>query len=324
VRVSLFVTGDMEQAALATSLERLFVGHHFECVPHTRPTRPFASVTSSRLPTGPVSAGVRSHIDELVQRAAAEVLSTRGRHAPDLLLILDDLELANLDQPDVVIECFRTAVSAHLESLGPSLRRRTAEALRTKASLHFAVPMVESWLFADPEGPTRAGVPVGDTPRLACAPNFEAFSTDDTTYLGDDCSWCTKWSAVQRRGRVKKSTRNAHEPLWCRGDATERHRHPKRYLAWLSQRGREEVQHLSRGVSRSRPTHRRHGAARPRLVGGARRAAHALFGLDARRPRYRVGRPRTTRRHPHGPTDAPEGRAGGVAKHLKRPTSDHG
>jgi hypothetical protein len=234
VKVSLFVTGVTEQAGLADALASLFPGHQFRCIAHTSPNRPFYSFTDNKLPVGEVTDGVRSTIDLLVQSASAEVSTYRGHEPPDLLLILDDLELANIDQPEVVVDCFRAAVGHHLDSLGPSLRRRTADALRARASLHFAVPMIESWFFADPGGLARAGVPASHRPpALPCAPRFESFETNDEGYSIDDCSWCEQWARILQRKRIKESTREAHQPEWCRGDHSDRHRHPKRYLAWL-------------------------------------------------------------------------------------------
>lgn len=255
MKISLFVTGIMEQEALGEALQSLFPGHEFRCIPHTRPNRPFASFTSGRLPVDGASDGVRSQIDILAQRAAAEVLDYSGHHAPNLLLILDDLELTNLDQPNVVIDCFRAAVENHLGTLGPSLRRRTADALRAKASLHFAVPMIESWLFADPGGLTRAGVPASrNNPALPYAPQFESFVVDDEIYLGDDCSWCEQWVKIQERKRITKSIRRAHQPEWCRGKPDERRFrriHPKRYLAWLCRNAAAKKCSTYREVSKS-------------------------------------------------------------------------
>jgi hypothetical protein len=235
MRVSLFVTGKMEYVALPAALTRLFEGHEFECVRY-KPSageQHFPSFTSSRLPKGPITPGVRSNIDVLVQMAAAEVVDRRGHEPPDLLVILDDLELDNADQPEVVVECFRAAVSDHLGKLGPHVRDRTQSRLRERASLHLAAPMIESWLFADPGGMARVGVPtLRCTAPLPCAPKFEDFLTDDTAYLEDDCSSCVQWAAVQA-GRSTKEKRKAHQPEWCTRETSDRCRHPKRYLAWL-------------------------------------------------------------------------------------------
>jgi hypothetical protein len=154
-----------------------------------------------------------------------------------LVLILDDLELANADQPAVVVQSFLDGIRAHLDKLAPRLRQATSAALRAKVSLHFAAPMIESWLFADPGGLDRI---TARSPQvmvnLACGPHFEDFATADADYLADDCSGCVQWSNILARpGRLTPSKRRANEPEWCRGGAglDVRTRHPKRYLAWL-------------------------------------------------------------------------------------------
>lgn len=277
MKVAFIVTGKTEYAALPAAFQRLFVEHKFECVRYKPPPgeEEFPGFTSSRLPVGPVSAGVRSNIDVIVQRAAAEVL--RGREAPDLLVILDDLELANADQPSVIVECFRAAVEAHLNNLGHKLRRRTAAALRDRASLHFAAPMIESCLFADPEGPTRAGVRTQQRPPLLpCTPNFEGFETNDATYLDADCSACRQWAKLQERRRLTKNTRRAHQPEWCRGTAGDRCRHPKRYLAWLC-RDVEAKKCSSYREFSAEPTHRTGATALRDLDWSALAAAQMPF-----------------------------------------------
>jgi len=252
MKVSLFVTGAMEHAALAETLGHLFAEHVFECIPQSPLRPPFDGFTSTRLPVVGPSKGVRTVIDIIVQRAAAEVLDRAGHRAPDLLVILDDLELANVDQPNVVVECFRDAVRRHLDGLGHPLRQRTANALRQRASLHFAVPMTESWLFADPKGARKAGMPDGRTPMLSCGLRLEEFLTNDSEYLDDDCSQCKKWQQVQGRDRLTRAKRRANEPEWCRGRSFQRNRHPKRYLAWLCRDPQEKKCSHYREVGRDR------------------------------------------------------------------------
>ncbi|MCB9760300.1 MAG: hypothetical protein H6739_10730 [Alphaproteobacteria bacterium] len=234
MRVALFVTGDMESEGLAMALGRLFRGHTFQPIPYRPDKAPFDGFTGSRLPVAGASAGVRSQVDELVRRAAGVVKGRRGEGPPDLLLLLDDLELANADQPDVAVAEFRDGVQRFLGELGPGNRERTAAALRQRVSLHFAAPMIESWLFADPGGLVRAGVPATQAlPVLPCASRYEEFLTQDPTYLGDDCAACEGWAGLMQKTRITRSKRRAHQPLWCGNDRGDNPRHPKRYLAWL-------------------------------------------------------------------------------------------
>lgn len=77
-----------------------------------------------------------------------------------MAVVFDDLELANLHQPEIVVDTFMLAVSNHVDRFTDDDARR--EQLRTQArgriSLHLAVLMIEAWFFADPAGPTTSGV----------------------------------------------------------------------------------------------------------------------------------------------------------------------
>jgi hypothetical protein len=113
-------------------------------------------------------------------------------------------------------------MSAALKALFPA---RVKEALLSKASFHLAVPMIEAWLFADPNGPRNAEVPLERLPpNWEDARDPEDFLTRDDAYLTDDCSACTAWHALPPR-RARRST-----PEW---DREQREVHPKAFLAWL-------------------------------------------------------------------------------------------
>lgn len=235
MRVALLVTGKLEYLGLTPALRQLFPEHEFECV--SRLPSPeqqcFNGFTSTPLPIEPIP-GVRSTADVLVEAAAGRACGDRAYPAHDLVVILDDLELANHHQPAVVVQHFATRVLAHIEQLPAQQRDATRVLMRERVSLHFAVPMVESWLFGDPAALARAGVPVDRTPLLGCGAALEDFQTSDAAYHGDDCSACAVWQQLRGR-RLTKNKRRANEPEWCRGTdaAATRPRHPKRYLAWL-------------------------------------------------------------------------------------------
>lgn len=193
MRVRLVVTGKAELLGLARSLHSLWPSHTFETVPMRRSPDgsvvPFDGFTSSRLP---LPAGrAPANLDKLVEALAAEVCPGRRGAPADLAVLLDDLELENVDQPDVVLGCVRDAVYRHLSGLQGSLANRTAEALRARASFHLAVPMLETWFFGDPSALLAAGVPDHRLPaRLRHGADPETFETDDSAFSLDDGSDC--------------------------------------------------------------------------------------------------------------------------------------
>jgi hypothetical protein len=232
MRVAILPTGRMEWNALPLALARLFPGHEFYSLPSRREIDshphdfPLPSFTSTRLVKGASSASAA----RLVQRAAREALGDRtGAVEPaDMVVIVDDLELANLDQPDVVVDVFRIAACAHIDKLAKTesirVHGRTQTALRERVSLHIVKPMIEGWLFADARGPNNAGVPDSRAvyPRVHQDP--EAFEVTDPEYVADTGASCRTWLELPERRRAR------HRPAWL---GAQRHLHPKAYLAWL-------------------------------------------------------------------------------------------
>jgi hypothetical protein len=225
MRVAVLPTGRMELAGVPLALEALFPAHDFYAVAKW-PSEPFDSFTSSGEPLTPTQPN--GNVVKIVEQMAAELVPGRGGNAPDLLLVLDDLELPNKHQPEVVVQVFRDATARHLaqlQSINPKLADRVAEALRSKASFHLATPMIEAWLFADPNGPGNAGVPADRLPpSWESARDPEDFLTRDPVYLTDDGSTCEAWQALPPR-RLKQ-----HRPTWLK---EQREMHPKAFLAWL-------------------------------------------------------------------------------------------
>lgn len=220
MRVGVITTGKAELAGLHVALARLFPDHEFLPIPRRRPDTPFAGVTSGRInASAPVD--LQSATGKIIGQAAA----TLEHH--DRVLVLDDLELENLDHTALVLDHVRAYVRAYLLRFADNYGRAEADALarnlRTRASFHLAVPMLESWFFADAAALTR--MKVQRTPRLAPGAEPERFETCDPDYDTDDCTGCTTWLALTD----PKKKRN-HCPEW---DRVARQRHPKAYLAWL-------------------------------------------------------------------------------------------
>lgn len=233
--VRVIPTGVMELLGMAEALARLFPDHRFECVPAERPCKPFPGFTSVRLREAGIAppAGLSKGrpVDGLVRQMVAELRPNRAqrRDRADMVIVIDDLELENADQPDVVVDYMRQAVQQHVRRLhqeeGDMYAERAAMALRERASFHLAVPMTESWFFTDSQVLLSAGVPDERLPaRLVPDMDVEQFQSDDPDYLADDGSQCT---GLKRHRRRKKPVPRAP---WL---VTRRTEHPKAYLSWL-------------------------------------------------------------------------------------------
>jgi hypothetical protein len=176
-----------------------------------------------------VATGFPSNLDKLIRELASAVHPGRDGTPFDRAVLLEDLELANLDQPEVVVDEVRRAVRAHLEWLSeerPTFAERVCRALRERASFHLAVPMVESWFFADPGGLARAGVPAVRLPPCVVAGDAEALRVLDTEYLADDGMGCSRWRSLP------PDRQRDYRPVWLIA-RDWRERHPKAYLSWL-------------------------------------------------------------------------------------------
>jgi hypothetical protein len=201
-RIALIVTGELERLGLAQSLERAFPEAEF-MVDSKRDS--FTSGRVSILANPPIPALV----DKLAAALVAAVDPGRnGARRPDRVVVVDDLEIVNLDQPEVVVEAFRQAVVRHVEGHWASeTRREVARArLRESASFHLLAPMTEAYFFAD--APALVAVGVKKMPVLAAGQDHEDFLVEDTGYL--------------------QPVDGAHS--WARPD---RAKHPKRYLQYL-------------------------------------------------------------------------------------------
>jgi hypothetical protein len=138
MRVAILPTGRMELRGVPHALKALFPAHDFHSV-SKRPSDddPFDSFTSPGRPL--TLTEENGNAKKLVEQMAAELVPGRGGRAPDLLVVLEDLEPVNAQQPAIVVQVFRDAALRHVEALrqrDPRLAGKVEEALRAKASFH--------------------------------------------------------------------------------------------------------------------------------------------------------------------------------------------
>jgi hypothetical protein len=273
VRVAIIPTGVMELRGLSGCLARLFPAHDFVDVPRVpaRPGRdaePFSqSFTARHRPSA--TTDVPTNLAKLVQELAGQVYPRR-REAADLAVVVDDLELFNVDQPEVIVEAVRRAVRGHVEraALAPHEKVELGRCLRERASFHLAVPMTEAWFFADVQSLAGNGVPADRPARLRPGVDPESFETDDAAFSADDGSACATMADRNRRRREDR------HPPWIIAPQADapwfgRERHPKAYLQWLcrepgdnwctswreSRAGAEALRALSFHATLANPSH---------------------------------------------------------------------
>jgi len=220
--IELLVTGDVEEHAIAPSLTPLFPDddRHFFirfrtlfAGSRTRGERSGA-FTTERLPAPPAkpptSGPGKAKADRLARMLVNAVLVQRRPGAPvaDFAIALEDLELANADQPDVVCAHFRQAVRAVLDERPEATRAADELAVRERCSFHLLAPMVEAYFFGDPAALTRAGARADVPNRFEGATaDVESFVVEDPRYTQSVATW----------------SRSPRQPA----------RHPKHYLSYL-------------------------------------------------------------------------------------------
>lgn len=220
MRVRLVVTGDLERLALGPSLESILraagANVHFDtsfkAVNGAMTTAPLRDPSDRTLP---VPAPVRRMANALVTETLIR------RPLPDLVVGIDDLELANAHQPEVVVAWLRRALREVLDEKYPPYPSRDAAelaraALRARCSFHLLVPLVETYFFAEPAALTRAGVAAG-VPVHRVGDDVEKFETNDPLFLP--------------LAMIRNAEMAARQiTWWCE------ERHPKRYLEFLVER----------------------------------------------------------------------------------------
>ncbi len=234
MNVAVLPTGRTEWNGLARALKGLFSDHKFYALPTKEEVSsnplsfPYRGFTSLKLQAKHEKDPPQAACD-LVARAAQEALGDRRHPAADLVIIVDDLELANAEKPERVVSVMRRAIQIHLNSLKRvDIRARTQEVLRTKVSFHLIAPMIEAWFFADSDALSRAGV---EDVAAVCFPKEidpESFITEDEAYLAAKEADCPALAALRSRDPRKLKKKR---PKWL--GSGPRDRHPKGYLQWL-------------------------------------------------------------------------------------------
>jgi hypothetical protein len=122
------------------------------------------------------------HMVDLANVMIAEVLHGKEGLQPDLLLVIDDLELSNSGQEDVVVRHFRMGIEEAIRR-SPKFREQEEvirKLLRERCSFHLLKPMVEAYLFGDGAAMQRI---TDKKPHLPPELDWEAFITNDPAYL---------------------------------------------------------------------------------------------------------------------------------------------
>lgn len=255
MRVVFLPTGRTEWNGLVGAFRALFPGnqHEFDVLPSEWELKsfpdkyPYPGFTSH--PLGPKQEENPPEAAlELVGRAVREASKDKRREPADLVIVLDDLEPANVHQPDVVTKVFRKAVLNHIASLNShSMREKTQANLRERVSFHLLVPMVEALFFADEKALRNAGVSNELSKGYSSDQDPEQFDIANEAYLNateDDCP-CFKALEIPAASKKKLRPKWLGLPDWWKRNEIDkwirmiswRRGHPKGYLQWLCKDG---------------------------------------------------------------------------------------
>jgi hypothetical protein len=218
--IKLIVTGDMEKLALHKSLQRFFPNEREGQKVIWEQPRKMLCATSNRLPPLQTdNSNLSRAIKQLAQAMLDEALVGKTGKPADLVVVIDDVELGNVGQEQVIAEHFRAAVEQVLEAKKYSRQKEESsrKILREKCAFHLVKPMVESYLFGDPNALQEAGVPKGENPKLVHPTDVEQFETNDPLWL-PTC--------------LMENEKRRHSKSWWHHEC-----HPKHYLEHLTERG---------------------------------------------------------------------------------------
>lgn len=206
LQIGLVVTGDAERRGLPDALIRWLAEQDVQAEVPDRFIKKVHGFTTLQLtPAIEIAARQpapppRSDISAFVATLIAMVTQ---RDRPDWVLGLDDVE-SNRGNERLIMLIVQRALAANFQTLPPTQHDR--DLLRQRASVHLAVPMIESWLFPDSAAVARAGaISHGNWDSHSDA---EQFQVADENYQ----IW--------------------HDELWPRSPMPAA-AHPKRYLQFL-------------------------------------------------------------------------------------------
>lgn len=237
-RILLVVTGDLELAAFAAALGRVFPMAYFEARMSVGLTGP----EGRRLRAPNPGLGEAKGVEIVEDLLGAAIPTTPGGDGFDFAVALDDVELVNepgdehadagvatiLEHVALSVDLVlaRARANETVEKIPKGHARRDfrfhgdadrRKFLRECCSFHLLRPMVEALFFGDLEV-IRAEL--GKTkPRIYFDPmaqDIEAFAVDDDAYLTSPNGWIPSGA----RGAASWATEN-------------RRRHPKHYLQYL-------------------------------------------------------------------------------------------
>jgi hypothetical protein len=217
MRIRLVVTGDLEKRALGPSLERILCSAGAD-VRFESFLVPGGALTTNRLPDPSNPAlPTPTPVRRLAKALVTETLIPRSKTepVPDLVVGVDDLELANIHQPHVVTAWVRRAVQEVIAERYSSqdAADRNQKSLRLRCSFHLLVPLAEAYFFGELAALARAGV-AAQIPVHRIGTDVEQFETDDPRFL--------------QLAQVRNTEKAEAGYSWWREE-----RHPKRYLEFL-------------------------------------------------------------------------------------------
>ena len=218
-RIKLLVTGQAEKKGLHSSLEACLKGVDVKFEAEYA-----HGFTSTRVGGAPSAQAVN------LAKYLVEEVGTR-RNCPDFVIAIDDLELVNMDQPDVVVQRFCDAVEEYLRQQFPvpdNSSDRLRKRLRERCSFHLLKPMLETYLLSDPGA--RKAMNLAREPRVSPIRDPES-----PEYLDDE--YFTFLASRPRHDLEEDNDRKYHPKLYtsflCDREKPRPYRETKQGVAGL-------------------------------------------------------------------------------------------
>lgn len=234
--IQLIVTGNLEKKALAGSLGKLFDallpttgGGRYEWLP----TEKINGATGFPLPDLVVGQPHKSMLAMANKMLAALEPGKDRQRQPDLIVLIDDVELGNLGRESVLANHFKAALQLLVQEKFPlqADADRIFAALREKCSFHVLKAMPEAYFFAD-ANLANHGAPIAAAQWQGNPPaDVETMqTTDPNPEWNHFCTW-------------KDKQQQCHIPAW----ATRKH--PKAYLEHLQKTTGIEYDEVDQGAT---------------------------------------------------------------------------
>jgi hypothetical protein len=230
--VHLIVTGNMEKAGLVDALSRIKVFKEITfTIQQTKGITDIKKIPDDFSKT--TGSKKLRDVDKLADAMLSNIIKKDNPEKPqlaDMVIVIDDLELAHVDRPKIVLDFFVDALQSRIIKRFSSqkVQERYFQRLKDTCSFHFLVPMAEAYFFGEvPDALERAGATIRSKIDGSIQSKVDGSKMDVENFWVCGSHLHNDVDYFDAPAGKKKE-----DPFWtCSPEL--RPRHPKKYIGFL-------------------------------------------------------------------------------------------